>query len=122
MATERLPDPSETVRQKVLSILREFVAELGMEQAAHAVSLDASLDRDLGLGSLERVELILRIEKAFSVRIPEHLVAEARSPRDLAGAVLRSEAPGRPLSLERIQTIGAATPPPPPPPRFRKSF
>lgn len=112
MATERLPDPSETVRQKVLSILREFVAELGMEHTAHAVSLDASLDRDLGLGSLERVELILRIEKAFSVRIPEHLVAEARSPRDLAGAVLHSEAPGRPLSLERIQTIGAATPPP----------
>lgn len=112
MATERLPDPRDTVEQKVLVILRDFIAELGMERAAHSVSLDASLDRDLGLGSLERIELLLRIEKAFSVRIPEHRIAEAKTPRDLALAVLRSEAPGRPLSLERLPTIGAATPPP----------
>lgn len=112
MATERLPDPGEKVEQKVLAIVREFVAELGMERAAHSASMDALLDRDLGLGSLERIELILRIEKAFSVRIPEHRVAEARNPRDLARAVLQSEAPGRLLSLERIPTIGAANPPP----------
>ena len=112
MATERLPDPQEAIEQKVLAILREFIAELGMERAARSVSLDASLDRDLGLGSLERVELLLRIEKAFSVRIPEHLLAEAKSPRDLAHAVLRSEVPGRPLTLKRLPTIGAATPPP----------
>ncbi len=112
MATERLPDPADRVEQKVLVILREFVAELGMGRAAHSVSLDALLDRDLGLGSLERIELILRIEKGFSARIPEQLIAEAGTPRDLARAILQAEAPGRPLSLERIQTIGAATPPP----------
>jgi 1-acyl-sn-glycerol-3-phosphate acyltransferase len=112
MATERLPDPVDKVEQKVLAILREFVAELGMGRTAHSISLDALLDRDLGLGSLERVELILRIEKGFSVHIPEHLIAEAGTPRDLARAVLQAETPGRPLSLERIQTIGAATPPP----------
>lgn len=112
MATQRLPDPRETVEQKVLAILREFVAELGMERAAHSVSVEALLDRDLGLGSLERVELILRIEKAFSVRLPESLIAEAGSPRDLARAILRAEVPGRPFSSERIPTIGAATPPP----------
>src|SRR5579884_1253351 len=112
MATNPLPDPQEMIEQKVLGTLREFVAELGMERAARSVSLDALLDRDLGLGSLERVELLLRIEKAFSVRIPEHQIAEAKSPRDLARAVLQSEAPGRPLSLEKLPTLEAATPPP----------
>lgn len=112
MATERLPDPRETVEQKVLAILHEFIAELGMERAARSATLDATLDRDLGLGSLERVELVLRIEKAFSVRIREESVSEARTPRDLAFAVLRSEAPGRLFSAERLPTIDAATPPP----------
>jgi len=112
MAIERLPDPAEKVEEKVLAIVGEFVAELGMARAVHSVSLNALLDRDLGLGSLERVELILRIEKVFSVQIPENRVAEAKTPRDLARAVLQAEAPGRPLSLERIPTIGAAIPPP----------
>ena len=50
------------------------------------------LDRDLGLGSLERVELLARLETAFGVRLPDQVVAEADTPEDLAQALLT--APG----------------------------
>jgi acyl carrier protein len=112
MATQRAFNPQPTVEEKVLEVLRQFVIELGMDRAARAVSLDASLDRDLGLGSLERVELLLRIEKAFSVQIQEQIFAEARTPKDLVRALLQAGTPQRPLSLERLPSIGEASPPP----------
>ncbi len=48
----------------------------------------SQLDRDLGLGSLERVELLARLETAFGVRLADSVVAEANSPEDLAKALL----------------------------------
>jgi 1-acyl-sn-glycerol-3-phosphate acyltransferase len=41
----------------------------------------------LGLGSLERVELLLRLEKAFSTRIDEDVLAGAETVQDLVAAV-----------------------------------
>ncbi len=48
----------------------------------------SQLDRELGLGSLERVELLARLETAFGVRLPDQVVAEANTPEDLAKALL----------------------------------
>jgi 1-acyl-sn-glycerol-3-phosphate acyltransferase len=48
----------------------------------------SQLDRDLGLGSLERVELLARLETAFGVRLADSVVAEANTPEDLAKALL----------------------------------
>jgi acyl carrier protein len=86
--------PQETIEHEVLGIVEAFVAELG---GPRAVGLDDSLDRDLGIGSLERVELLLRLERALDVRFPDAVLAEAESPRDLARAVLAgaAEAPER---------------------------
>lgn len=105
-------DQYSPIEQKVLEIIRAFVAELGTDRAVRAVSLEASLDRDLGLGSLERVELLLQIEKAFSIRLQDHLVAEARTPRDLASAILCAKPPKQSLGLDRHPFIGEASPPP----------
>ncbi|MBI3802927.1 MAG: AMP-binding protein [Nitrospirae bacterium] len=112
MATQRSTDLKLLVEQKVLGVLREFLGEMGMDRAGRALSPDASLDRDLGLGSLERVELLLRIEKAFAVKIPEQLIAEARTVRDLAAAVLQAESPDRPVSSAPLPVLSEATPPP----------
>lgn len=112
MAMYQADTPQFPIEQKVLEILRQFVMELGMDRAARAVSLDAALDRDLGLGSLERVELLFRIEKAFSVQIPEHRVAQARTPRDLVEALLQAKRPRQTYFLERLVPIGEASPPP----------
>jgi len=46
------------------------------------------LDRDLGLGSLERVELLARLETEFGVRMPDAIAAQANTPDELSNAIL----------------------------------
>src|SRR5688572_26310962 len=71
---------------QVLAIVRELVAELGGQNRVDP-ALDSSLDRELGLSSLEQVELLLRLERAFRVQLGDAVLANAVSPRDLAVAV-----------------------------------
>ncbi len=82
---ERVPggDPG----MEVLRVVRSVVAELGNERALRSVSLEARLDRDLGLASLERVELLLRLEKHFGVTVADGAVMEAETPHDLVRAL-----------------------------------
>ena len=81
----------EHVEREVTEIVAALVTELGGPRAQTRVVLDDSLERDLGLGSLERVELLVRLERAFGVRLPDAVMAEAASPRDLAAALLAGE-------------------------------
>ncbi|HTQ97297.1 MAG TPA: AMP-binding protein, partial [Candidatus Acidoferrum sp.] len=53
---------------------------------------NSNLDRDLGLGSLERVELLTRLETVFGVRLPDTLAVEANTAEDLIQAI--RNAPG----------------------------
>jgi fatty-acyl-CoA synthase len=80
---------------RVLDIVGGLVHELGGPPARGAIRLDDALDRDLGIGSLERVELLLRIEKELGVRLSDRVMEEAASPRDLVAAVIAA-APERP--------------------------
>ena len=43
----------------VLDVVQSLVAELNPARAGRAIGLDDSLTHELGLGSLERVELLL---------------------------------------------------------------
>jgi acyl carrier protein len=52
------------------------------------VALDSSLERDLGLDSLARVELVLRLERDFAVSLPEQALASSETPRDLLRFIL----------------------------------
>jgi non-ribosomal peptide synthetase component F len=47
------------------------------------LGLDHELERDFGLDSLARVELLARIERELGVRLAEAAFAEAETPRDL---------------------------------------
>ncbi len=51
------------------------------------ITLDNSFDKDLGLDSLSRVELISRVESEFKLALPEQIFAEAETPRDLLRAM-----------------------------------
>jgi 1-acyl-sn-glycerol-3-phosphate acyltransferase len=51
------------------------------------MSLDSRLDEDLGLDSLTRVELLARVESSFALRLPDRVIAEAETPRDLLRAL-----------------------------------
>ncbi|MGZ4676617.1 MAG: AMP-binding protein [Acidimicrobiia bacterium] len=73
----------------VLTAVREMVTEVN-PTSSFTVSLGSSLDRDLGLDSLARVELLARLEDALGVRLPSDLLVDAETPRDLVECVLRS--------------------------------
>ncbi len=67
---------------KVLGVVAAVAREARPHLDAY-VALDSSLEKDLGLDSLARVELVLRLEREFSTSLPEQALASAESPRDL---------------------------------------
>lgn len=78
----------QTIKENVAQLVRE----LGNPQALDELNrkgAETHLERDLGLGSLERVELMLRLDKAFAIQLPEAVVGEANTVSDLLAAVLR---------------------------------
>jgi fatty-acyl-CoA synthase len=81
-----------SARDRVLEVVRVLLEELGSQGVLPSLSATSHLDRDLGLGSLERVELLARLETEFNVRLPDQLAAEANTPDDLARALM--DAPG----------------------------
>ncbi|HEY7499029.1 MAG TPA: AMP-binding protein [Vicinamibacterales bacterium] len=72
----------------VLDVVRDLVAELNPERLRRTIGLDDSLTRELALGSLERVELLLRLEQATGVRLDEATLGDADSPRQLLAALM----------------------------------
>jgi non-ribosomal peptide synthetase component F len=83
-------DSAETAR-----VLAQLAGELSRElrpgrRRAAWLTLDASLDRDLGFDSIARVELWGRLERAFGVRLPERLLATAETLGDLHAAILET--------------------------------
>jgi len=71
----------------VFDTLRGLVAELGNRPAEILPTSD--LERDLGLGSLERVELIVRIEHRLAVKLPDATLAQGQTPKALIDLVTR---------------------------------
>ncbi len=80
-------DPGEAL----LIIIRDLSAELhpGRKTTQH-LSLDSSLDKDLGFDSLGRAELLLRAEKHLAVKLNESLLAEVETPRQLLEAIIHA--------------------------------
>jgi fatty-acyl-CoA synthase len=88
-------------------VVRALARETGGPRAERAVSPDASLEREVGLGSLERVELLARLERAFSRALDDHCLV-LDTPAGLARALLDA-VPGEALRLPaREEMIGAA--------------
>jgi 1-acyl-sn-glycerol-3-phosphate acyltransferase len=89
----------ETVQARVLEIVGELAEELGGARARRAVAAGASLERDIGLGSLERVELLLRLESSFGARLGDEML-RLDTPEALARAISERDAEGGTISRE----------------------
>jgi 1-acyl-sn-glycerol-3-phosphate acyltransferase len=86
-------------QERLLEVVRDLVSELGHQPALASVQAGAHLERELGLGSLERVELLVRLEQAFGTHLDERVLAEAETVQDLISAlraVNGAPAPGAP--------------------------
>ena len=85
-------DQKENRAKQQEEILLKVLHSLCMEvHSGHLlvenITLDDTFEKDLGLDSLSRVELISRVESEFKLALPEHTFAETQTPRDLLRAI-----------------------------------
>ena len=95
---------------RLLEVVVAVAKEARPHVAPHA-TLDSSLEKELGLDSLARVELVLRLEKEFGTSLPEQALATSETPRDLlrfllssAGHAPASAAQGADRSIVKLAT------------------
>jgi 1-acyl-sn-glycerol-3-phosphate acyltransferase len=92
MTAGSTPDDQEKLTSTLLTLIEDLVTELHADKnLSFVLSLDSSLDDDLGLDSLARVELISRIERHFNVTLPQQDFAEAESARDLLHSIINAQ-------------------------------
>ena len=107
------PSSRDAVLDEIAGLLRELHAR---GEPVPAVRMDARLDRDLGLDSLSRMELLGRLERRLHATIPEQLAVEAQTAADLLRALARAPLQAAPAGDEGAvppteQDIRRRTPP-----------
>ena len=75
---------------RLLAVVGAVTREARPGGALQEITLDSSLEKDLGLDSLARVELVLRLEREFSTSLPEQALATSETPRDLLRFLMSS--------------------------------
>ena len=73
----------EDVMSRVYEVLQPFVKE-GKE-----ITDQTELVADLGLDSMQVMELLSQIEDAFDISVPLNIVPEVRTVRDLSDQITR---------------------------------
>ena len=72
----------------LIGVIAQLVRELHPQRVRFIDIVPSSrIERDLGIDSLGRTELILRIERAFRVRLPAQTIGEAETVHDLVQAL-----------------------------------
>ena len=64
---------------RLLALIQSLAREIRPDRGEIRVTLNSDLDRDLGFDSLGRTELLLRVERVFSVKLSESLLVEAEN-------------------------------------------
>jgi 1-acyl-sn-glycerol-3-phosphate acyltransferase len=98
---DELPQPASVVAEEIaarlLNLLRGLLLEIRpSERIAAALTLNSHLERDLGLDSLARTELLQRIDRMYAVRLGEPALL-AETPHELVDLILRAS--GQPVNL-----------------------
>jgi 1-acyl-sn-glycerol-3-phosphate acyltransferase len=112
--THRIITKVGDLAPSLIVVVTDLVRELhGPSASSLAITLSSRLDRDLGIDSLGRTELILRIERIFRTRLPVSVMGEADTVQDLLVALERAAGeqvtPDRPPALA-TEAHGGAEP------------
>ena len=106
MKPVKAKNQSNKTAEDLLEVVRDLVTEVHPQDSSiEAITLDSTFEKDLGLGSLARVELISRVETQFKLALPERTFAEAETARDLLRAVLSATSPRTILTAAEIPSI-----------------
>ncbi|MGM0489804.1 MAG: aminotransferase class I/II-fold pyridoxal phosphate-dependent enzyme, partial [Planctomycetota bacterium] len=79
---ESVPEPNATVAAEVLGHVRSVARE-----RAAALTLDTNIVTDLGLDSLERLQIANSLEETFGGRFPESVLQQIETCREIAVAI-----------------------------------
>lgn len=88
----------KSIEKQLLSIMRSFLLELDAERALQGITLSASLERDLGIDSLGKVELLNRIEHTFAIQFDESAIITTDSLADFIPLIQKAR-PHTPSSI-----------------------
>ncbi len=108
MSEPAVTPPDASATERVLRIVQQLAHETHPGHF-YAVKLHTSFERDLALDSLARVELMLRIGKAFGVELSSDALAQADTPCDVLRFLGRApQEPGPALATElgAVQSAG----------------
>jgi len=110
---------ASTEMTHLLEVVRSVVVDVSDGRGLGQLGPDVSFERQLGLGSLERVELAVRAGDAFGVRLSEEAIATVDTPRQLLAQLKqqggRSEGAAGPEPADAQAAEGAALLPEGPP-------
>lgn len=74
-------------QQEIFESLKGHLVERGLEP--EVISLDAELGRDVGLDSLDTMELTVALEEKWNIEIPDSDVEQLRTVRDAVELIER---------------------------------
>jgi acyl-CoA synthetase (AMP-forming)/AMP-acid ligase II/acyl carrier protein len=76
------------LHRNLIALVRDLVRELHPQRSRFIeVEPSSRIERDLGIDSLARTELVLRIERTFHVHLPAQTIGEAETIEDLVRAL-----------------------------------
>src|SRR3974377_1052459 len=103
--TKRVKAPGQPLGERdLIAVVAELVRELHPQRFRFIeIGPSSRIERDLGIDSLGRTELILRIERAFRVRLPAQSFSEAETVNDLMRA-LEQAGPAQGRVAVEVQT------------------
>ena len=107
-----VPDDHAALERHIFQLVGQLVGELRPGSTIASIGPDDSLERELGIGSLERVELLTRIERGVGVRLADSVMAAADTPADLVRAVVEAEPAVAETLPSVLAPVGAAIPAP----------
>src|SRR5689334_430068 len=76
-----------THKSRLIQLTQQLITEMQVLPGQRQVSLNDSLQSQLGIDSISRGELANRIEKEFNVELPLQKVLEAETLADLLAAI-----------------------------------
>ena len=95
------------IEKQLLTTLRDFLKEGGRERGARSVSMEALLERELGIGSLEKAELFHRIEQNFGIHLSQTALTQTKTVQDLFYAILEAHPPQKMVLEQSIEPLEA---------------